>query len=86
MKTLSVILVSYNVRVFLEQALVSIQKALGAIDHEIIVVDNDSTDNSAEWVEKKFPSVRLFKMSCCTFFPSPVSNNRPTGEAVLTLL
>ncbi len=59
--TLSVILVSYNVRLFLDQALISLQNALTGYDHEIIVVDNASTDGSADFVFRKFPRVRLIK-------------------------
>jgi len=63
---LSVIIVNYNVRGFLENALVSIEKALQGrlgngrqIAGEIIVVDNASDDGSVELVRKKFPGVRL---------------------------
>jgi GT2 family glycosyltransferase len=56
---LSVIIVNYNVRQFLENALTSIQRAMSGIDGEIIVVDNASTDNSADMVRKKFPDVSL---------------------------
>ena len=58
---LSIIIVSYNVRAFLDQALVSIQKALGGMENEIFVVDNASTDGSADLVAKKFPQVRLIR-------------------------
>ncbi len=63
---LSVIIVNYNVRSFLENALVSIEKALQGrlgtgkqIAGEIIVVDNASDDGSVELVRKKFPGVQL---------------------------
>ena len=59
--TLSIIIVSYNVREFLEQALVSMQKALRNLSHEIFVVDNASSDGSADWVAKQFPSVKLIR-------------------------
>ena len=39
---LSVIIVNYNVRAFLENALVSVEKALGDLTSEVIVVDNAS--------------------------------------------
>jgi O-antigen biosynthesis protein len=55
----SVIIVNYNVRDFLHQALVSIQKALKGIRSEIIVVDNASDDGSIEMVHRQFPSVKL---------------------------
>ena len=55
----SVIIVNYNVRAFLENALVSIQKALDGIDGEVIVVDNASDDGSVEMLRQKFPGVGL---------------------------
>lgn len=56
---LSVIIVNYNVRQFLENALTSIQRAMEGLDGEIIVVDNASDDGSQEMLRAKFPSVRL---------------------------
>ncbi len=59
MLELSVIIVSYNVKFFLEQALRSIQKSLQSIRSEIIVVDNGSGDGSVRLVRERFPEVRL---------------------------
>ena len=59
--TLSIVIVNYNVKEFLEQALKSILKAAKNISHEIIVVDNLSTDGSVEFVVKKFPTVRIIR-------------------------
>jgi GT2 family glycosyltransferase len=56
---LSIIIVNYNVRPFLESALVSVQKAMEGIDGEVIVVDNASDDGSAEMLRQRFPDVRL---------------------------
>jgi O-antigen biosynthesis protein len=55
----SVIIVNYNVRDFLHQSLVSIQKALKGFRSEIFVVDNASDDGSAEMVRRRFPRIRL---------------------------
>ncbi|RYG42838.1 MAG: glycosyltransferase family 2 protein, partial [Chitinophagaceae bacterium] len=52
---LSVIIVNYNVKYFLEQCLYSVRKALIPIQAEIIVVDNKSTDNSPEYLQPRFP-------------------------------
>ncbi len=58
---LSVIIVNYNVRYFLEQCLLSVEKALRGIEGEIIVVDNISPDDSCEMVKKEFPKVILIE-------------------------
>lgn len=58
---LSVIILNYNVRYFLEQCLQSVQRALVDIPSEIIVVDNASLDDSAVMVSSKFPNVRYIQ-------------------------
>ncbi|MBL0155193.1 MAG: glycosyltransferase [Chitinophagaceae bacterium] len=55
---LSVIIVNYNVRHFIEQCLCAVQKALGE-NGEIIVVDNASSDQSLEYLVPRFPRVRF---------------------------
>jgi N-acetylglucosaminyl-diphospho-decaprenol L-rhamnosyltransferase len=57
---LTVIIVSYNVRYFLEQCLCSVSKAVQTMGEnvaEIIVVDNDSKDGTINYLKDKFPSV-----------------------------
>ncbi len=56
---LSVIIVNYNVKAFLHQALESVLRSVRDIDAEIIVVDNHSLDGSVEMIQKDFPQVRL---------------------------
>ena len=60
---LSIIIVNYNVRFFLEQCLLSIQAASKNLRTEIIVVDNNSSDGSCEMVRNKFPEVVLLENS-----------------------
>ena len=55
---LSIVIVNYNVRYFLEQALGSVRRALRGIDAEVWVVDNNSVDDSVRMVEEKFPEVK----------------------------
>ena len=56
---LTVVIVNYNVKYFLEQCLHAAQKAATKVISEIIVVDNDSVDGSCQMVEEKFPEVQL---------------------------
>ena len=58
---LSVIIVNYNVRPYLEQCLQSVQRALEGIEGEVFVVDNHSDDDSVETIRKNYPWVRLIK-------------------------
>lgn len=85
---LSVIIVSYNTRDLLEDCIQSLQKA----DHpegglEIIVVDNNSPDDSVQMVKEQFPQVRLIANKDNTGFAT--ANNQgveiSTGEYVLFL-
>jgi GT2 family glycosyltransferase/lipopolysaccharide/colanic/teichoic acid biosynthesis glycosyltransferase len=58
-KDVSVIIVSYNVRDFLEQCLHSIRRACEHLHAEVLVVDNASHDGSSQMVKSQFPWVRL---------------------------
>jgi GT2 family glycosyltransferase len=56
---LSVVIVNYNVKHFLEQCLRSVREACIGLDSEVWVVDNNSVDGSVEMVQEKFPEVHL---------------------------
>ncbi|MCL5128859.1 glycosyltransferase family 2 protein [Algibacter sp. L4_22] len=58
---LSIVILNYNVRYFLELALRSAQAAISDIDAEIIVVDNNSSDDSCQMVKRLFPEVKLIE-------------------------
>jgi len=58
---LSIVIVNYNVRYFLEQCLHSVDKALKHIQGEVFVVDNNSVDGSCAMVFEKFPQVLLIE-------------------------
>ncbi|MFD2727169.1 glycosyltransferase family 2 protein [Hyunsoonleella rubra] len=58
---LSVVILNYNVRYFLELCLKSVQEAITDLDAEIIVVDNKSPDDSCTMVKQLFPKVKLIK-------------------------
>jgi GT2 family glycosyltransferase len=55
----SVIVVNYNVKYFLEVCLHSVLRAAGDMPLEVIVVDNNSTDDSCQMVRDRFPQVQL---------------------------
>ena len=58
---ISVIIVSYNVKEFLQQALFSLKKSLEGIDSEIIIVDNASIDGSRKIIKNDFPEIELIE-------------------------
>lgn len=84
---LSVIIVNYNVRHFLEQALLSVRKAGRGIGLEVWVVDNNSVDDSVAMVQEKFPEVHLIVNQHNPGFA--IANNQAirasSGEYVLLL-
>lgn len=84
---LSVIIVNYNVKYFLEQCLISVKNSGKGIDMEVFVVDNNSSDGSVEMVADKFPDVKLIANQENTGFSK--ANNQAirlcSGEYVLLL-
>lgn len=84
---LSVIIVSYNVRHYLEQCLRSVQRALTGLDAEVIVFDNHSHDGSVGYLEERFPDVTIVSSAQNLGFAK--ANNRAirlaSGQYVLLL-
>ena len=84
---LSVIIVNYNVKYFLEQCLYSVRAAVTGMDAEVFVVDNNSTDGSVEYLRPKFPEVVFIENKDNPGFAK--ANNQAirqcTGEYVLLL-
>lgn len=58
---LTVVIVNYNVKYFLEQCLRSVFAATQNLEAEVYVVDNNSSDGSAEWIKNQFPQVKLIE-------------------------
>ena len=57
---LSVIIVSYNVKFLVAGLLHSLQRALlNKFEYEIIIVDNNSSDNTREYIKNKFPGLTI---------------------------
>ncbi|MEX1384299.1 glycosyltransferase family 2 protein [Lutibacter sp.] len=83
----SVVIVNYNVRYFLEQCILSVQAASKNISSEIIVVDNNSTDESCKILSEKYPEVVFIQNKENVGFS--IANNQgvkiATGNYVLIL-
>ncbi len=84
---LSVIILNYNVRYFLEQCVLSVQKALIHLDSEIIVIDNNSSDDSCEMMKSRFPNIKLIKNTENLGFPkgNNIAVNQAKGEYICIL-
>jgi len=67
---LSIVIVSYNVKDFLNQCLLSVKNAVSGLDAEVFVVDNFSADGSCRMVTESHPWVTL------------IENHKNTGYAV----
>jgi GT2 family glycosyltransferase len=84
---LSIVIVNYNVRYFLEQCLHSVQNACKGLEAEVFVVDNSSVDGSVKMVRDKFPEVILLENKENAGFS--VANNQAmkaaAGEYILLL-
>ena len=84
---LSVVIVSYNVKYYLEQCLYALRRATEGIESEIWVVDNASTDGSVEYLQARFPEVHYIANKENAGF-SRANNQaivRSSGEYVLLL-
>ncbi len=57
----SVIIVSWNTKEILRNCLRSVYEQAGPISFEVFVVDNASSDGSAQMVEDEFPQVDLVR-------------------------
>ena len=58
---ISIVIVGWNARRYLELCLESLAEAPPRRTMEIFVVDNASTDGSAEMIEVRFPHVKLIR-------------------------
>jgi len=80
----SVVVVSYNTRELLAECLQAVRTESTATTVELWVVDNASTDGSAELVEEKFPEVRLIRNARNVGFAA--ANNQALARAEGELL
>ena len=84
---LSIVIVNYNVKYFLEQCLLSVKAATVGMEAEVLVVDNNSSDGSVDYLRPKFPEVVFIENKDNPGFAK--ANNQAisqcTGEYVLVL-
>ena len=84
---LSIIIVNYNVKFFLEQCLHAVYNSSKNLAAEIFVVDNNSVDGSCQMVREKFPEVKLIENK--TNYGFAKANNqaikRAKGKYILLL-
>src|SRR6266550_6546918 len=83
----SIVIVSFNTAPELVSCLESIERCAAAIPHEIIVIDNASSDGSAEAVRAQFPTVRVIANQENLGFPKANNQALPLvrGEHVFFL-
>src|SRR2546426_5793888 len=84
---ISILIVSFNTAPELVACLESLARCAAALPHEIIVVDNDSSDGSVEAVQKRFPAVQVIANQENLGFPKANNQALPLarGEYVLFL-
>ena len=84
---LTVVIVNYNVKHYVEQCLRSVLRALEGIDGEVIVVDNHSKDGSVDYLRERFPNVRLIESRHNQGFSraNNIAIRQSQGEYVLLL-
>ncbi|NPD91523.1 glycosyltransferase family 2 protein [Xylanibacter muris] len=84
---LSVIIVSYNVKFYVEQCLHSLYKAIDGIDAEVFVVDNHSKDDTVRYIRRRFKKVKLIDLNNNLGFAraNNIAINQARGEYILLL-
>ena len=87
MPRLSVIIVAYNIRADLERCLRSLVVHKPHVDHEVLVVDNASTDDTVEALRARWPGVRLIDAGSNVGFSkgNNIGIRQSFGELVLLL-
>jgi GT2 family glycosyltransferase len=84
---LSIIIVSYNVKYFLEQCLHSVLQAAAPMEAEVLVIDNNSADGSLAYLQPLFPAVRFIASEQNMGFAraNNMALRQATGEYILFL-
>ncbi len=84
--TLSVCIVTYQTRYFLVECLRSLAQTT-SLDHEIIVVDNGSTDGIEQVLQREFPQVHFYRNTTNQGYTRPMNQalKQTTGQYLLQL-
>lgn len=85
---LSIVIVSYNVRHYLDQCLESVLRATRDIDSEIFVVDNDSKDDTVAYLKQRYAQqIKLIESNRNLGFAraNNIAIKQSVGEYVLLL-
>ncbi|HOW28321.1 MAG TPA: class I SAM-dependent methyltransferase [Elusimicrobiota bacterium] len=83
---IAVIIVNWNTRELLRKCLESLGTGLGALSHEVWVIDNASTDGSAEMVRADFPNFHLVENRTNAGFAKANNQGISSSEAEHILL
>jgi len=83
---ISVIIISYNVKEFLQQCILSLKTALDKFEHEIIIVDNDSVDGTVNIIRQKFPEIILLENRTNVGFAKACNQGLAIARGELILL
>jgi GT2 family glycosyltransferase len=84
--TLSIVIVNYNARQHLENCLASLATAPPALPHEIVVVDNGSSDDSVAALRARWPQVALIDLPVNTGFAAGNNTGIRATQGPLVLL
>jgi len=87
MSQLDIVLVSYNTAEYTKRAIESVYAETNDTDFKIIMVDNDSKDNSVELIASEFPDVEIIQSGSNLGFAGGVNigAKASNGEFVLLL-
>ena len=61
MKRVTTVIVNYRLKYFLEQTLLSVEEAYTEVPGQTIVIDNNSEDDSIDFLEQRFPNIKFIK-------------------------
>jgi hypothetical protein len=87
MTTLSIVIVNYNAQPHLEKCLESLMASPPQMSHDIVVVDNASTDGSVAAVHRRWPGIRVIQQSLNAGFSAGnnVGIRASRGDLILLL-